>query len=269
MNSVEVHDGPIPGCESRANLKAVRTRVLREVVGGFGAISALLIGAGMLFTHVLERSALLAWDGRVVRNLSMDRTTELIRWSSRWSLLADAPSIVAVAAAVALICAVRRRWIYIVWIAVALALELGIFLTVSYSVGRRRPDVAHLGSVPSTGSFPSGHIAATITLYATIAFLIRLTTPNRWARAVAWAWTAFAAVMVGWARVYRGMHHPLDVVAGALLGTAVCLVGWRAFGRAHTPNPSPNATTLSTTTRISRRSHDEKFRCTAARSGHR
>ena len=92
-----------------------------------------------------------------------------------------------------------------------LGLELVVFLTVSYTVGRERPNVAHLGSVPSTGSFPSGHIAATITLYGTIALLVHLVTRNRWARVTAWVWTVTAASMVGWARVYRGMHHPLDV----------------------------------------------------------
>ncbi len=29
---------------------------------------------------------------------------------------------------------------------------------------------------------------------------------------------------VGFARVYRGMHHPTDVVAGALMGVAVLAV---------------------------------------------
>ncbi len=205
-------------------------RVLREIIVGYVAVSAVLIGIGMFLTHVIEHSALMAWDVRVIRDLSTHRTAGLIHWSSRWSFMADAPSIVAVGAAVALVCAFRRRWLLVLWIATVLALELGVFLTVSYTVGRKRPEVAHLGSVPSTGSFPSGHIAATIALYGTIALLVHLVTRNRLARGVAWIWAALAAAMVGWARMYRGMHHPLDVAAGALLGAAICVVGWRAFG---------------------------------------
>ena len=208
-----------------------RRRVVKEIVTGYVAVSAALIAVGMFLTRVIEHSALMAWDTRVVRDLSMHRTAESIDWSSRWSFLADAPPIVAVGAAAALICALRRRWLLALWIAVVLTLELAVFLTVSYTVGRARPEVAHLGSVPSTGSFPSGHIAATIVLYGTIALLVHLITPNRLARGVAWIWTVLAAAMVGWARMYRGMHHPLDVVAGALLGAAICVVGWRAFGR--------------------------------------
>ena len=46
-----------------------------------------------------------------------------------------------------------------------LAVELGVFLTVSTIIGRERPDVTPLGSVPSTSSFPSGHVAAGVVLY--------------------------------------------------------------------------------------------------------
>ena len=243
MNTVQMATGHVPECEGQPDVNRTRwRRALREIAVGFAAVSAVLIGLGTLLTHVVGRSSLLAWDSRFVRDLSMHRSTALVQWSSRWSFLADAPAIVVVGAAAALVCAVRRRWVHVVWIATMLALELGVFLTVSYTVGRERPDVAHLGSVPSTGSFPSGHVAATITLYGTIALLIHLTTPNRLARGVAWGWTVTAAAIVGWARVYRGMHHPLDVGAGAFLGVAICVVGWRAFGRSEATGTPEDAT---------------------------
>lgn len=235
MNTVELAPGQTSEHRTDTPVNRARpSRVLREIAIGYVSVSALLIALGMFLTRVIQRSSLMAWDTRFVRELSVHRTRALIEWSSRWSFLADAPSIVAVGAAVVLLCAVRRTWLHVLWIATVLALELGVFLTVSYTVGRDRPNVAHLGSVPSTGSFPSGHIAATITLYGTIALLVHLVTRNRWARAVAWAWTAIAAAMVGWARMYRGMHHPLDVGAGALLGAAICAIGWRAFGQGTT-----------------------------------
>ena len=243
MNTVQVTTGRASERERQRDMNdSGRRRALPEIVVGYVAVSAVLIGIGMFLTHVIEHSALMAWDVRVIRDLSLHRTAGLIHWSSRWSFMADAPSIVAVGAAVALVCAVRRRWLFVLWIAAVLALELGVFLTVSYTVGRARPEVAHLGSVPSTGSFPSGHIAATIALYGTIALLVRLITRNRLARGLAWIWAVIAAAMVGWARMYRGMHHPLDVAAGALLGAAICVVGWRAFGRP--------GTTLKSTVRV-------------------
>jgi undecaprenyl-diphosphatase len=63
-------------------------------------------------------------------------------------------------------------------------------------------------------SFPSGHTATAFAL----ATVLSLWYP-RWTA----AWLALAAV-VGWSRVGLGSHFPSDVVAGAVLGSAVVLV---------------------------------------------
>lgn len=43
-------------------------------------------------------------------------------------------------------------------------------------------------------------------------------------RRAVWAVAAATAIGVGFSRVHRGLHHPTDVVAGALLGLGCLLV---------------------------------------------
>ena len=70
-------------------------------------------------------------------------------------------------------------------------------------------------------SFPSSHTA--ITLAVAIALTPFL------ARPLAWVGIGYA-VLVGWSRVYLGVHYPLDILAGAGIGMAVGGVTLLAVG---------------------------------------
>ncbi len=199
---------------------------------GYVATMAVLIPLGLLLTRTFETTSLVKWDESAVRYFSDHRTPTQTQWSTFWSRSGDAPTIIAIAVFVGFILAIGRNWHELIWLAVIVPTELAFFLTISYAVDRPRPDVAHVGSVPSTGSFPSGHVAVTVVLYGTLAMILAAHVPSRASRTVSilsWSWTVTAACFVGWARMYRGMHHPLDVGAGAVLGCAVFYVGFRLF----------------------------------------
>jgi undecaprenyl-diphosphatase len=84
-----------------------------------------------------------------------------------------------------------------------------------------------------TRSFPSSHTAVTVAVV--IAFVPFLP------RALAAVGIAYA-VLVGWSRVYLGVHYPLDVLGGAGIGIAVGGAILLALGALlHRPGRSPNA----------------------------
>ncbi len=85
----------------------------------------------------------------------------------------------------------------------------------------RTPELEPLLEAAVGASFPSGHAA---TSFAGAVFLARLT--GRGAPAL-----LALAVLVSLSRIYVGVHYPLDVLAGALLGVALAAAFLLALGR--------------------------------------
>ncbi|WP_268912885.1 phosphatase PAP2 family protein [Lentilactobacillus sp. SPB1-3] len=84
-------------------------------------------------------------------------------------------------------------------------------------INRPRPSIHHLVTVHST-SFPSGHAMISIMLAGSLIILIN----NHWRRNIA-TMTAVLLLslfilIIGYSRVYLGVHYPSDVLAGYCVG---------------------------------------------------
>lgn len=124
---------------------------------------------------------------------------------------------------------VWRRWHDGVFLATVVALEAAIFLIVSLIVGRDRPPVEQLDPPAPSGSFPSGHSAAAVAFYAGVYIVVGWHTRSRTVRAVFAVIAVAVPIIVAVSRAYRGMHHPIDVVAGLALGVMALIVARMAL----------------------------------------
>ena len=98
-----------------------------------------------------------------------------------------------------------------------------------------RPRVHRLENLPVDASYPSGHTAASIAVYGGLVLLLTSRIRSPAVRAVAWSIAVAIPIYVALSRMYRGMHYPLDVTGGALVGiAALCVVVFacRAAGAA-------------------------------------
>jgi undecaprenyl-diphosphatase len=72
-------------------------------------------------------------------------------------------------------------------------------------------------------SFPSAHATNHFALAVFSALTMKRLVKNIWPIAITWA------ALVAYAQVYVGVHFPLDVFCGALLGTAVGMITSRLY----------------------------------------
>ncbi|MEJ2768365.1 phosphatase PAP2 family protein [Mycetohabitans sp. B46] len=107
--------------------------------------------------------------------------------------------------------------------ALAAALGMGIAQIIGAMWPHPRPFAIGLGHAwiahVDDASLPSDHT----TLAFSVACSLLLHTGTR----VAGAALALAGLMVGWARIYAGIHFPLDVGCGMLLGMACAVLAHR------------------------------------------
>ena len=111
----------------------------------------------------------------------------------------------------------RRPWLFF-QVAVADFTGQLISYGLKQAIGRERPNDVYttpnqLVRAPHDGSFPSGHATVSFACATLLAFYAPRGAP---------AFFLLAAA-IAWSRVYVGVHYPLDVLGGAVLGALLAM----------------------------------------------
>lgn len=117
-----------------------------------------------------------------------------------------------------------------------------VLTTVLKAVFRRaRPEIIDSSYEASFYSFPSGHATVAVGFYGALALLLtlRLGAPWRWIVAAA---GASLVLLIGFSRLYLGVHYPTDILAGylaAALWLASVWLAYRLWRLAFAPGTKP------------------------------
>ncbi len=194
------------------------------IVLAYAAVAGLSILLGLLVTRVLlANRTIAAADAGFVRVLSHHRSGDLTEASLLGSIIAGGVVQPIIAGALGLIAALFRQWRLAAFLICALVIESAAYRTTTLLIHRHRPNVVRLENLPVNASYPSGHTAASIAIYGGLALLVTSRIESRRARVAIWGIAAAIPIYVALSRMYRGMHHPLDVVGGGAVGVATLL----------------------------------------------
>jgi PAP2 superfamily len=225
--AASTHRGPLdPGPDDRETALATRWRRLREgvppalyLLACAVVLAVVLVGIGWVLAKVVHDDGIGRADAGVSRWVVGERTSDLNDATEYTSEVGGTLTVTALAVlAVAFAAFAWRRWREPMLVAVAVAGEVAVFLVVTMLVDRERPPVRHLDEAPPTSSFPSGHTAATIALWGSLAVLANERARSAVVRNLFLVLAFVMPLLVASSRLYRGMHFLTDVLGGMLLG---------------------------------------------------
>ncbi len=194
----------------------------QKVKSGFLLLGALLIAATALFAFGLLAEEMLEGDTQkfdtfVRAAVHQHATPAVTRFMTGFSFLGS----VAVVAALCVlaICAflyfgqARTATLLAVTMAGMAALDVALKL----AFHRHRP-VAYFGPTPASYSFPSGHAMGSICFYGVLAAILAAHARGKRAKWYIWTGAVVLIGMIGYSRIYLGVHYPSDVIAGYCAG---------------------------------------------------
>jgi membrane-associated phospholipid phosphatase len=217
---------------SRLRAHAPATVYVALLLLGYLVVAAAVVGLGFLLVDVLVPVHAIGHNDEAVNVwFAHHRSSTLNDASFVGSSIGDIPVLPVLVTLVVIGAAVLRRWRVAAFLLGAILVEVSTYRIASLIVHRERPTVIRLDHLPVNQSFPSGHVAASIAVYVSLAIMVSSRMQRRWVTVTAWSIAILLPAIVATSRMYRGMHHPLDVTSGAIVGVfsiTVALLATRA-----------------------------------------
>lgn len=159
-------------------------------------------------------------DNRVTLSIISWRTPQLSSFFSAVTILANPTSVVTTVLILAIIAYVLTKRFHLpLWIILTNSIgSLGLNPLVKNIVQRSRPDEELRLVQEASYSFPSGHAFASMVAFGCVILLLLLFLKPSAFRGVLIVLSFVTILLIGFSRIFLGVHYLSDVVAGFSLG---------------------------------------------------
>jgi len=193
-----------------------------NVKSGFLLLGGLLIAATALFVFGWLANEMLEGDTEqfdtFVRTAVHQLATPALTWFMMgFSFLGSVAVVTTLCLAAISVFLYFRQARTAALLAVTMAGMAALDVTLKLAFQRPRP-VAYFGPTPASYSFPSGHAMGSVCFYGVLAAILAARARGKSAKWCIWTGAALLIAMIGYSRIYLGVHYPSDVIAGYCAG---------------------------------------------------
>jgi undecaprenyl-diphosphatase len=165
---------------------------------------------GELAEEIWEKENGFPWDVPILLAIHATAHPQLDTLAIVFTHLGTYWGVFPISFAIATVLFIQRLWYRLTYFLVVLLGSAVINRSAKLVLRRIRPDLWVSPAPELDYGFPSGHAMASMTF---VVALIILTWHYRW-RGWVWILGILFVLMIGWTRLYLGVHYPSDILAG-------------------------------------------------------
>lgn len=167
---------------------------------------------------------LTSWDSTILQTLLEMRTPFGIQLFAIITEFGSAAFAIVAAALICLYLWRRDLLAYAYGLVFAVGGAIGTSVVLKSIVERARPPVEWRAVVETGYSLPSNHATASAALYGFLAYIVWNAAPQKW-RLPLIALCILAILLVGFSRIYLGVHYFSDILIGYVIGILFAWLG--------------------------------------------
>ncbi|RKD14485.1 hypothetical protein BCY91_08420 [Pelobium manganitolerans] len=188
----------------------------------FIALAFLLVGVFCFYelTEELSDNKLELFDNFIIEHVVSWRTPLHTEWMKSVTLVGNLIGYVLIIPILTIFFIIRKNWRLSIEITLVLLLSSGLNVVLKNIIGRERPPEIGRLVEAQFYSFPSGHAMSAITFYGFIIYLSAILIKKAWLKTLIIVLCLVMTVLIGFSRIYLGVHFPSDILAGYLAGFA-------------------------------------------------